>query len=226
MAIVYPEFAPITHCAGVLGLPFDRLVEAEREWRSGQSVEYEFLDVEGELPTQLERLLPLNGPKVRDLWVEAGNGCVFFDNFVNGTDPHPVAHLSRIHQCSGFLVASTPDTEFRYGQTRLDVYGPEAESRTGAVRVVCATNDGGRWSWDTSGTPLAFERVEFYEERRIRDRLPPWLLAEYCLALSIPVFEESFYGSRGLLITNMARQSMTSLRTESLGDRRAQLGLL
>jgi len=210
----------------VLHVSFDRLLEVEKAWRPLHSVDYEFRDLLGDLPSQLEQLLPLTGPRVRELWVDAGDYCVFFDNFVNGSDPQTVVDLSRTHQLRAFRVSAHPDTELSYGQTRLDVYGPEGKPPLGYVRVISATNDGGRWSWDVSGEPLDFERVEYYQKRRIRDRFPSWLLEEYCMELSIPVFEESFYGSRGLLITNVAGRSLPTLRTESLGDRRAQLGLV
>jgi len=225
LAIVRPEFAPITHCLGVIRLSFDRLLEVEEAWRPLHSVEYEFRHLQGDLPSQLEQLLPLTGPRVRELWVDAGDHCVFFDNFVNASDPQTAIDLSREYKCRAFLVSASPDGEFSYGQTRLDVYGPEGTSPLGIVRIISATNDGGRWSWDVSGEPLEFENVEYYRRRRIRDRFPRWLLEEYCRALSIPVFEESFYGTRGLLISNMARRSLPNLRTESLEDRRAQLGL-
>ncbi len=226
LAIVRPEFGPITHRAGVIRLPFDRLVEVEKARRPLHSVDYEFRDLRGDLPSQLEQLLPLTGPRVRELWVDAGDYCVFFDNFVNGSDPQTVIELSREQKCRAFLVSASPDGELSYGQTRLDVYGPEGKPPLGYVRVISATNDGGRWVWDVSGDPLDFERVEYYERRRIRDRFPRWLLEEYCGALSIPVFGESFYGTRGLLISNMACRSLPNLRTESLSDRRAQLGLV
>jgi len=225
LAIVRPEFAPITQRAGVLHLSFDRLFEAEEAWRPLHGVDYEFRELQGDLPSQLEQLLPLTGPRVRELWVDAGDYCVFFDNFVNGSDPQTAIDLSRVHKCRAFLVSASPDSELSYGQTRLDVYGPEGKGPLGIVRIISATNDGGRWSWDVSGEPLDFERVEYYRKRRIRDRFTPSLLEEYCSALSIPVFQESFYGTRGLLISNLVRHSMPNLRTESLDDRRAQLGL-
>lgn len=52
--------------------------------------------------------------------------------------------------------------------------------------MIVAMDDGGRWSFETSGDPLPFERLDAYERPRKRDRFPPELLHEYLLALGAP----------------------------------------
>lgn len=46
-------------------------------------------------------------------------------------------------------------------------------------RVVSASNDGGRWVFDQFGEPFPFEKVERYQERRVRDRFTFEMLKEY-----------------------------------------------
>jgi hypothetical protein len=52
----------------------------------------------------------------------------------------------------------------------------------------------GRWSWHTSGEPLAFEQPNRYTARRVRDRFDRSLLVTDLRSQRIRVDELDFYG--------------------------------
>jgi len=86
----------------------------------------------------------------------------------------------------------------------LEVFGPEQPGTIGnTVRSIYAANDGGRWVFGHFGEPFAFEQVEKYQERRVRDRFTFEMLKDYLRHLGLSPFEEDFYlppGSRAWLI--------------------------
>ena len=88
-----------------------------------------------------------------------------------------------------------------YGAVEFELFGPEKTDFLNYIRSISAANDGGRWRFATNGTPQPFEKLERYSVKKIADRLTPELLADYCKALEIQLFDEAFYGSRGLLIS-------------------------
>jgi len=76
----------------------------------------------------------------------------------------------------------------------LDVFGPKQPGKfNNYVRALGASNDGGRWVFDQSGEPFAFEQVERYQERRVRDRFTFEMLKDYLRHLGLSPFEEDFY---------------------------------
>jgi hypothetical protein len=56
----------------------------------------------------------------------------------------------------------------------------------GYRRSIAASNDGGRWVFETSGAPFPFEDQGRYTARRKRDRFPPDLLRDYLRQMGIP----------------------------------------
>ena len=61
------------------------------------------------------------------------------------------------------------------------------------VRAIEVANDGGRWVCEEEGEPFAFEQVEKYQERRVRDRFTFEMLKDYLRRLGLSPFEEDFY---------------------------------
>ena len=51
-----------------------------------------------------------------------------------------------------------------------------------------------------TGTEQAFEEVDAYQARRVRDRFTSAMLERYCQALGIAVFDPSFYGPDAVLV--------------------------
>ncbi|HEX8700699.1 MAG TPA: hypothetical protein VF815_17745 [Myxococcaceae bacterium] len=84
----------------------------------------------------------------------------------------------------------------RYGAMMLDVFNPHP---TGPryLRALGASNDGGRWVFDSSGEPFPFEKLERYQARKVRDRFTFDMLKDYLHHLGLSPFDESFYLPEG-----------------------------
>jgi hypothetical protein len=217
------KFAPTTFCAGFLNRDLERIVNVDTNWKSliGQ---FSFRRVAGNLSTMLRELEPLSGGMTRALWVETkSEWTAYFDNSINGSDPYgPISYMSRLLSCRGVTVSCFPDIEGQsYGQTRFDLWGQEPVNAFNCTRSIGATHDGDRWSWDIEGEPLPFERTETYSRKRIKDRFPPELAIEYCLALGVNPFDESFYGQSGVLVENLMISS-SKCRTETYEQSRSR----
>lgn len=64
----------------------------------------------------------------------------------------------------------------------------------GIQRYVCVERDCGRWQFSETGSPLAFEEIDAYKNRKKADRLTPDMLIRYARALAIHLDEgNSFY---------------------------------
>ena len=75
----------------------------------------------------------------------------------------------------------------------LEVYGPEQTHWLSVIRSISLVNDGGRWSFDQSGTPFLFEDLDRYAAKRVRDRFTFELLERHLHELGLSPFELDFY---------------------------------
>ena len=190
-------------CVGLLECPLDAVVEADRHWRA-QIGRSEFCKLRCDLPQMLSRLEPLSGPKTRHLWIAThSKWTTYVDNFVIGSDPQsPIAYLSEILACRGLILSCRPNLNNRlFGQARFDLYGQPPVGLYNLSRSISATNDGGRWSWDTYGDPLPFEDLQSYENKSIRHRLTSEMVVRYARTLGANPFTEDYYCSVGCLVS-------------------------
>lgn len=99
-----------------------------------------------------------------------------------------------------FLSESSPYTwahacigdanEFAFPGCQFFVYSNyNSSSRWIAAQV----EDAGRWEYYQSGSPLPFEKPEYGQRRRIRDRLNRAIVAEYMLAMGYDICSEDFW---------------------------------
>jgi hypothetical protein len=72
----------------------------------------------------------------------------------------------------------------------LELFGPGGAPPLLVVRSIVAADDGGRWVFETSGEPLAFERPGAHRRRRRADRFPASALFDYLGALGVPYDRE------------------------------------
>ena len=94
----------------------------------------------------------------------------------------------------------------------------------GNWRSVSVINDVRGWEFNTVGTVQDFEQAERYTASRIADRVTPELLEDYCRALGITLFDETFDGGPGF-ITHASAWFLPRLPTTTLAEARRQLGL-
>jgi hypothetical protein len=62
----------------------------------------------------------------------------------------------------------------------------------GEKRSIQTSNQGGRWDFDMVGEPRPYEQTEFYDRRRVADRLPLELIEAYLSACGIPVDQDDW----------------------------------
>ena len=90
------------------------------------------------------------------------------------------------------------------GAVQFELFGPLDTDFLNYVRTVSVAFDGGRWQFTATGVEQAFEEVDAYRARGVRDRFTSTMLERYCQALGIHVFDPAFYGPGAVLIESDA----------------------
>jgi len=201
------RWAPVTSTMGFLELGAEQAAQAFATWQRGlvasEGFTFEVFPVSGTLEQVLSRLLPLtSGERQRRyLFMPTRSAWTAYVNSVwTGTDASSAMSVMAARLSLRCLrVVAVPHTlrkdgGGRYGAVMLDVFGPEHPGKIlNYVRSIYASNDGGRWVFGQSGEPFAFEQVEKYQERRVRDRFTFEMLKDYLRHLGLSPFEEDFY---------------------------------
>jgi hypothetical protein len=226
------QYAPITSSIGFLRLDLDKAVGALMAWRTALGRDPRKEERPEGFPECLLALEPLvGGGDPRELFVETnGPWTAYFDCGLNGTDPvPPTSFLASAAGCDGLAVMATPHITHdgairRYGGVQFQLFGPHQTHFINYVRTISVANDDG-WRFDVSGEPQPFEDQTAYTRTRVRDRFTSQMLADYCLALGIDVFNAAAYGPRAVLV-----RSLVKLPTEplfmSLRDAQVRLGIV
>lgn len=185
----------------------------------------EVSEVRGDLARALQTLLPLReiGHDKVLLAPTASAWTAYFDNGWGGTDAFPpMSFLAEELGCRALRVVAVPHDGRRFAASALEVYGAKQTEWLNVERALSAMNDGGTWRYSELGQPLPFERGERHRARRIRDRFPLALLADYCAELGLRVFDESFYNPDGRASIVHFRPRFDRGRTYSLEEARAE----
>ncbi len=203
------RWAPVTSEMGFLEIDAEHAARAFAAWHAGleadRGIAVKARPVPGSLEQALSALLPLTSPeRKRYLFMPTRSAWTgYVDNAPCGTDAaSPMGYMAEALGCRGLRVVAVPHTlrkvgGGRYGAVMLEVFGPHPTAWINTVRAVSASNDGGRWVFDQVGEPFPFERLERYQERRVRDRFTFDMLAEYLHHLGLSAFEERFYLPEG-----------------------------
>jgi len=200
------RWAPVTSEMGFLELGAEQAAQAFATWQRGlptsRGFTIEVLPVTGTLEQVLCSLLPLSGGETqRRLFIPTRTvWTAYVTNQWTGTDAaSPMRVMAGILSIRCLRVVAVPHTlrkhrGGRYGGVMLDVFGPEQPGKlNNYVRAIEVANDGGHWVFVQSGEPFAFEQVEKYQERRVRDRFTFEMLKDYLGHLGLSPFEEDFY---------------------------------
>lgn len=148
-----------------------------------------------------EALAPLTHAMSRTLFLATASDWVaFFRNGTKGSDPFmPMWHLARRHGYLSMRVCATPEGA-RWPGVIWEVYAPPSLGGDADCcrRSICASNDGGRWTFHESGERFGFERPESYGLRRKRDRFTRAMLVDYLREFGVPGLDDRlFAGAAG-----------------------------
>lgn len=203
------RYAPITKEIEFIECDAKTAADAFQEWQtpiqSARGVRLNRRELAGDFPAKLECLLPLTSHEARRILFlpTRSNWTAYLDSGWRGTDASAVRFLSKTIGCRGIRAVCAPDTMRktptgelgRYGATILEVYAADASgcSFLNVQRSIFAANDGGRWKFGANGQPFAFEDLERYTARQIRDRFTPEMLDEYLRHFGIDFFSPDFY---------------------------------
>jgi hypothetical protein len=226
------QYAPITSSIGFLRLDLDKAVAALVGWRVALGRDPRKEERPEGFPECLLALEPLvGGGDPRELFV-ATNGpwTAYFDCGLNGTDAMPpMSFLARAVGCDGLAVTSIPHISVggavrRYGAVQFELFGPHQTHFLNYVRTISVANDDG-WRFDISGEPQPFEDQTAYTRTRVRDRFTSQMLADYCSALGIDVFNAAAYGPRAVLVRSLVKLPDEPL-IMSLRDAQVRAGIV
>lgn len=197
------RFRPVTDGWGFIKAPFSTVADAVYDWMKSLHPQTFRLDFESSLEQALGDLEPFNeGPFL----VAEGQGAwtALFRAPDGASDA--LAHLAREYKWEAVDVEYVED-DFDYerqagrpGGVQMALLGGSDADEMNYSRLISATNQCNRWEFDSSGRIRPFEQPERYKARRIRDRFTPEMLDEYCQALGIRPFDETFYGPRYTIV--------------------------
>lgn len=144
------------------------------------------------LSSMSEAVALLEGGNERDhyLWVPVGHWSVLLTSGLAGTDVGVLPSLAaRKLGCRAMRVVVTSD-ETLYPARILEVFGPGGAPPLALERSIVAANDGGRWVFETSGSPYAFEDLSVYKRRVKARRFTAEMVFSYQALLGVPVDQE------------------------------------
>jgi hypothetical protein len=147
--------------------------------------------ISANLDAALEGLFPIIPSATRHLFFPCRNGwTILYENGFQGTDNTPVCMLAKLMPATTMYVVENSNLpSFHYPATIWHVYDGDQWPK----RSITAMDDGGRWIFQQTGEPFAFEGLAKYQARRIRDRVAPSLLKQYLAQFSAFPFDPDFY---------------------------------
>ncbi|MBD3663858.1 hypothetical protein [Sulfitobacter aestuariivivens] len=199
---VFETWSPVTRDFGLIDASVDAVAEASIAWRKAtfgaQNVDVTRSD--GPLAARFAALAPLCIAKNRTLLLQTTAGwTAHFANGISGSDPaSAMPHLVRTLGVRAMRICVAPATA-RYRGVIWEVYDPNDSQDTAGVtrRSIAAANDGGRWVFETFGTPFPFEQVRKYNAPRKRDRFDLDLLQSYLTAFGITDWGDALLSPKG-----------------------------
>ena len=120
------------------------------------------------------------------------------DNFRAGMDAATIASvLSSRMGCAAIraTVMGVPGCASEPCGAVWEVWG--GAEWDGRRRSVSAVRDGAHWVFDAVGEPFAFEEIERYSHRSVRERLNAAMVGRYLEAMGIRAFEREHFAPEG-----------------------------
>lgn len=203
------RYNPLTNSLGLVRAPMAEFCAANLLWKRSLGFDVREDGRECSLNELLAELsLPAEDGRVflREAFIEADLGwAAYFNDSMGGPDQFAVVgHLAMKHGWDAVIACIVPDEGYRghLAARRLALYRRnDQDHRGGKVRDIAVSFDDRKWYFDSSGVPLPFENTFSYAAKRIRDRLTPAMVIEYCHHLGVRPFDETFYKRQARLLS-------------------------
>jgi len=226
MKLLDGQFEPLTWSVGFVEAPVWRLTHQLLTHRPAQDEPARTRRLTGPLGDMLGGLDPLSDPHCRQaLLATRSPWTAYFTNSFIGAQPVPeIAAVTEQLRCRGLVVqcCGEPGLLNCGGEwaslsesIQFHLFGTGDRTLRPYERTVSVRNDDGRWIFMADGAVQAFEQLDRYEAPAVADRFTARMLADYCGALGIDLFDAGFYGPRGVLI---ARAPKPGAETSPLAD--------
>lgn len=232
MELLNDEFAPVTMSIGLIHLPLRAVAEFVVAWHKSIGVTIRDEPLRGPLPELLSACLPLTFPETKKLLVGASDG-QWTAVFLNAADvPTPssvVAYVCREIHTDGVVVTCSPTTygvdgkQVLHQVTRFEKIATSSAEYLNYERVIEVAEEDGRWTFELAGREQSFERPDAYRCRSVRQRFTPEILQDYCAAVGVYPFLESFYDAEAHLIESL---NVPVQRQGDYADVQASLGMI
>ncbi|MCL2848467.1 MAG: hypothetical protein FWE61_00290 [Micrococcales bacterium] len=135
----------------------------------------------------------------RYAFVPIGGWTVLMSNGPGGSDVGILpSHAARGLGIRALRALCTGDN-VQYPARVLEVFGPAGDEILGYERSIAAANDGGRWVFETYGTPFDFEDLEAYKRRVRSTRFTADMMYAYLRALGVPLGVEPEWSATRML---------------------------
>lgn len=142
----------------------------------------------------LDDAVALLAPSVdvtRYVCLPVGRWTALLTNGPLGTDVGVLpSYAARELRCRAMRVVNFDDTATHPARV-LEVYGPDGAAPLAIERSIVAAKDGGRWVFETVGSPYPFEDQAAYTRRVKASRFTTDMVYNYLRAFGIPVDEDA-----------------------------------
>lgn len=206
MLLFQNRYQPITSEMGFLNTNINQIVDAYKTWQQDICANSRTSFLVKTVYQPLEKILTnlqLTNPDDKSIFIPTSNSwTAYIENGIPGTDAESVIlYLSKKIGCSGVKLVAYPNTitseqkdaRGSYGQLCFCYRAPSQEEDIGYTRVICSTDDAGRWDFTNLGTPFFFEATATYNAKNKLERFTFYHLKLYLQELGIKAFEENYY---------------------------------
>jgi hypothetical protein len=209
MLSVRDDYAPMSLTIGLVNASLTDAGEKFCDWKRTVLAKYSQTVASRDICVPqfsgaLETLLPLaSSIPTRALLLRMNEGwTAYFDNGWRGSDPSPIAMLSKLTAQRSIRVTSSPgrrNPSSAFHSTMYDATIFQIYEGSKSVRSIACADDGGHWVFEQRGAPLPFEDTGAYERPRIHTRFTADMLENYVTRLTgrSPWKEESYLQGDG-----------------------------
>lgn len=228
---IIDTYAPVTWHVGLVNACAKAAVEALAEWRREIGNEVKVTAGVGGIGAAVATLAPFAvGSQPREVVIDNNDSwsAIFVSAALLPDVQGAVRALAQRLSVTGLLISMREESLLGYGDVRFTRYEPETSAVADiarSARSVQLHQDGARWKFVESGSPLSFEEIAAYNQRRPRNRLTKEMILRYCNALGVAPDDENANASQFASISSSRPDQVENVRFASLDAMRIVYGL-